>query len=245
MTDQPTNPDRLDELLRDAAVTYNRPPDERNMPLEIMWQAVEAEAFPRRTFGLTSNAWRMAQGATAASRHLRRFMVPAVAAAALLIGIGIGRMSLGTSALRGTVHRAESAAVKPPSAGMASAPAPAADAPSQPFDAATARYLGQTAALLNALPSETSNSHPDRRFIMRANELLLTTRLLLDSQAASDASLRNLLEDLELVLVQVVRLQSEREHSRQTDLELIQQALDQHDVMPRLRTAVSEHATDD
>jgi hypothetical protein len=245
MTDQPTNPDRLDELLRDAAVTYNRPPDERDMPLEAIWQVVDSEAFPRRAFGLTSTARRMAYGANAASRHLRGFLIPAVAAAALLIGIGIGRMSLGSRAALGTVRLVESAAVKPLGAVMASAPTPAADTPSQPFDAATARYLGQTAALLIALPSETSNSHPDQRFIVRANELLLTTRLLLDSQAAAEPSLRNLLEDLELVLVQVVRLQNERAHSRQTDLELIQQALDQHDVMPRLRTAVSEHAADD
>ena len=79
----------------------------------------------------------------------------------------------------------------------------------------------------------------------RANELLLTTRLLLDSQSGSDPALRNLLDDLELVLVQVVRLEKERDRSRRTELELIQQALDQRDVIPRLRTAASEYAADD
>ena len=118
-----------------------------------------------------------------------------------------------------------------------------ADAPTQAVDAATARYLGQAAALLVALPAETSGDRTDERFLTRANELLLTTRLLLDSPAASEHGLHNLLEDLELVLVQVVRLQHER--GRRTELELIQQALDQRDVLPRLRTAVTEHGADD
>jgi hypothetical protein len=49
--------------------------------------------------------------------------------------------------------------------------------------------------------------------------------------------MRNLLEDLELVLVQVVRLQ--REGSR-ADLDMINRALEQRDVIPRLRTAVAD-----
>jgi hypothetical protein len=67
---------------------------------------------------------------------------------------------------------------------------------------------------------------------------------LLDSQSGSDPALRNLLEDLELVLVQVVQLEK-RDPSRRTEMELIQQALDQRDVIPRLRTAASEYAADD
>jgi hypothetical protein len=115
----------------------------------------------------------------------------------------------------------------------------------QPFDVETSRYLGQAAALLVALPGETSGGHPDQTLITRASDLLLTTRLLLDSPSAADPRLRNLLEDLELVLVQVVRLQKERAPTRRTEMELIQQALDQRDVIPRLRSAVSEYATDD
>jgi len=120
-----------------------------------------------------------------------------------------------------------------------------ANGPTQPLDPATSRYLGQAAALLIALPAETNVGRPDESFIKRANELLLTTRLLLDSQSGSDPGLRNLLEDLELVLVQVVRLEKERSPSRRTEMELIQQALDQRDVIPRLRTAASEYAADD
>jgi hypothetical protein len=214
--------DRFDELLREAARTYHRPPDEREMPLDDIWQSIEAEAFP-------------------SSARSPRYAQWLRIAAALVIGVGIGRFSFAIG------HR-----TSPPAAVTASAEPtrrpeqqPATDAPQQPVDPATSRYLGQAAALLIALPAETNGAHPDQPFIKRANELLLTTRLLLDSPSGSDAALRNLLEDLELVLVQVVRLEKERTPSRRTELELIQQALDQRDVIPRLRDAASEYATDD
>jgi hypothetical protein len=46
------------------------------------------------------------------------------------------------------------------------------------------------------------------------------------------------------VLVQVVQLEKDRSPARQTELDLIQQALEQRDVIPRLRTAASEYAAD-
>jgi hypothetical protein len=211
------NRDRFDELLEDAARTYNRPPDERQMPLDDIWDAVQVQAF-------------------AATRRPARYVQWLRIAAALVIGIGIGRLSLLTATSR------------PPTSVAKADSAPrnqVANALTQPLDPATSRYLGQAAALLIALPSETNVGRPDEAFIKRANELLLTTRLLLDSQSGSDPGLRNLLEDLELVLVQVVRLEKERTPSRRTEMELIQQALDQRDVIPRLRTAASEYATDD
>jgi hypothetical protein len=51
-----------------------------------------------------------------------------------------------------------------------------------------------------------------------------------------------LFEDLELVLAQIVRLQSQQ--SRE-ELELIRQALEQRDVLPRLRDAVADISADD
>jgi hypothetical protein len=209
------NRDRFDELLEDAARTYNRPPDERQMPLDDIWDAVEVQAF-------------------AATRRPARYAQWLRIAAALVIGVGIGRVSVLTATSRPSVAIVDSAPRNP-----------VAKAPSQPVDPATSRYLGQAAALLIALPAETNVGRPDEAFIKRANELLLTTRLLLDSQSGSDPGLRNLLEDLELVLVQVVRLEKERTPSRRTEMELIQQALDQRDVIPRLRTAASEYAADD
>jgi len=211
--------ERFDDLLQDALRAYNRPPDEREMPLDDMWRSIEVQAFPARS---------------RVSRYARWLPM----AAALVVGIGIGRLSL--------VRRQ---GVTPPAstaqAAVAQRSAPATELPSQSLDPATSRYLGQAAALLIALPAEANVGRPDQPFMKRANELLLTTRLLLDSQSGNDPAMRNLLEDLELVLVQVVRLEKERQPSRRTELELIQQALDQRDVIPRLRSAASEYAADD
>jgi hypothetical protein len=215
--------DRFDELLRDATRAYNRPPDEREMPLDDMWGSIEAQSFPR-------------------TRRVTRYAQWLRIAAALVIGVGIGRLSfvIGQRSAPPRFTKSPAAPAVPREQPLATA-----DSPQQPADPATSRYLGQAAALLIALPSESGAGRLDEPFIERANELLLTTRLLLDSQSGSDPSMRNLLEDLELVLVQVVRLQKEREPSRRTELELIQQALDQRDVIPRLRSAASEYAADD
>lgn len=216
MTD---SPDRFDDLLREALRSYNNPPGDREMPLDDMWRSIEAQAFP--------------------SRRRFRYAPWLGVAAALVIGIGIGRLSL-LGGRQPTTASPIGTAVT-----VASQPSAAAELPTQQLDPATSRYLGQAAALLIALPAEANGGRPDLPFMRRANELLLTTRLLLDSQSGNDPAMRNLLEDLELVLVQVVRLQKEREPSRRTELELIQQALDQRDVIPRLRSAASEYAADD
>ena len=50
--------------------------------------------------------------------------------------------------------------------------------------------------------------------------------------------MHDLLEDLELVLAQVVRLQNDS--TSHTELDLIRRALEQRDVIPRLRTAVAD-----
>ncbi len=55
---------------------------------------------------------------------------------------------------------------------------------------------------------KSKSGRTDQQFAARAADLLTRTRLLIDSPAANDPAMRNLLEDLELVLAQVVRLQN-------------------------------------
>jgi len=112
----------------------------------------------------------------------------------------------------------------------------------EPYQTTTSQYLGQTATLLASLPAEVKAGRADDRFIGRAHDLLLTTRLLLDSPAAQDPRLRVLLEDLELVLAQVVRMQTDQQPA---ELDIIRQALEQRDVLPRLRTAAADMSADD
>lgn len=214
--------DPFDDLLDEALRAYHRPPHERQIPLDEMWQSIQSQAFPGKRRGPRYTPW-------------------LGIAAALVIGIGLGRLSFAIGRSTTPAATSDLRATR-----IANAPRDARPAPRDPpVDLETSRYLGQAAALLIALPAETNGRRPDQPFIKRANELLLTTRLLLDSPSAGDPTLRNLLEDLELVLVQVVRLEKEHEPSRRTEMELIQQALDQRDVIPRLQSAASEHAADD
>jgi hypothetical protein len=210
-----TQDEKLNEKLRAMAADYNAPPALSKADLDGMWEAIEAERAPRasRPDGRATN-W---------------FSVRTIAslAAVLLIGVAIGRFSARRSpALVADAGRATRDSLAVP----------------EPYQSTTSRYLGQAAALLVALPADVRADRADARYLGRAHDLLLTTRLLLDSPAAEDPRLRALLEDLELVLAQVVRLQTDE---GTTELELIRQALDQRDVLPRLRTAVANISADD
>ena len=209
MTDE-----RFEELMRDAAHTYHNPPEP---DLDAMWSAVE-----RRTWGPGHTARRAWPSVT-------RIPAWAAIAATLVIGIAIGRAS--TNVGRPAAAVTKIASVTP------GGPARLDSTAVMPYETETSQYLGQTAALLIALPSVVRGGRADDRLIARAGELLTRTRLLIDSPAANDPEMRGLLEDLELVLAQVVRLQED--HSR-TELDLINRALEQRDVIPRLRLAVAD-----
>ncbi len=203
---------RFDEVLRDLPRSFNPP---AQPPLDDMWAVIEDAHF----------------NASASASSLRRMRLRApwlAAAAALVIGIGIGRY----------IPSPAKIADNPPPAPMtASARQPAGD-PSAVVDAyrdQTSHYLGQAAALLISLPAKDATGKADAAFAGKAAELLVTTRLLMDSPAAQNPKLRSLLDDLELVLVQIARLRSERSRG---DLDLIHQAVEQGDVLSRLNSAV-------
>ena len=203
---------RFDEVLRDLPRSFNPP---AQPPLDDMWAVIEDAHF---------NA-----PASVSSHRLLIRQAPWLAAAAtLVIGIGIGRY---------IPRSAKTSDNPPPPPMMASARQPASDT-SAVVDAyrdQTSHYLGQAAALLISLPAKDASGTADAGFAGKAAELLVTTRLLMDSPAAEDPKLRSLLDDLELVLVQIARLRGERSRS---DLDLIHQAVEQGDVLSRLNSAV-------
>jgi hypothetical protein len=217
--------DRFEELMHDAAHTYRRPPEP---DFDAMWQSIEAAMDkPNVIASIGSDAStedRPSPGRRRAS-HAQITQRLAIAAT-LVIGIALGRASMSMSSASTQSTPSELIA----SNTEATAP--------MPYEQETSKYLGQTAALLIALPSEVRAGRADEQFVNRAGELLSRTRLLIDSPAASDPRMRDLLEDLELVLAQVVRLQNDT--TSRTELDLISRALEQRDVIPRLRTAVAD-----
>ncbi len=181
-------------------------------PLDEMWSGIEARLDAERPRRLHWIASRSFWAGVAA------------AAACLVIGFSLGRSSAVPNGLQ-------------PQVATTTAPDSAA-----PYDQTTTALLGETVALLHALPASDAGTQTNQRFSAQATELLLTTRLLLDSPAASDTRIRELLQDLELVLAQVARLHNGKS---QTDLELITEALAERDIVPRIRRAAAQMATSD
>ena len=104
---------------------------------------------------------------------------------------------------------------------------------------AAAQTLAQAEMLLTSFRTETrSGGSVDTQVITWAGDVLSSTRLLLDSPAGRDPNLRPLLEDLELVLAQIVQLRDAPAGAAGGDADLIDHALQQRDIMPRLRTVV-------
>jgi hypothetical protein len=219
--------DKLNEALRE----YHEPPRLSGSELDEMWTAIEGEAFAKRFASPSREVAALdaprRRASDAQPWYAPRTLLPL--AAVLLLGVAIGRFALPRTAP--VAPNAQVAAAKTDSVAVPEA-----------LQSTTSKYLGQTAALLVSLPADVRSGRADDLYLGRAHDLLLTTRLLLDSPASADPQFRTLLEDLELVLAQVVRLQSDQSRG---ELELIRQALEQRDVLPRLRTAAADISADD
>jgi hypothetical protein len=147
----------------------------------------------------------------------------------LLIGFGVGQVA---PRLGGKVAPA-------PAVTAEAAPAQAAsEAP--PFVGVATDYLERVTALLVTLAGESGRGQPVQYSAGQAQDLLATTRLLMDTPYPLAPHLRALLEDLELVLAQIARLPA---RPSAPDVYLIDQAMDQREVIPRLRVYLAETPT--
>lgn len=194
--------ERLNELMDDARRTWPLPPEP---DYQAMWERIDREAFAGVRRDARTPSWRIFSIGLAAT---------------LLVGIGVGRLSMKDQAAVPTV---------------AAVPTDTAKSSSGAYDKVASELLGRTVLLLTSLP-EGRSVGAGERFSNQATELLTSTRLLIDSPAASDVRFKDLLEDLELVLAQIAMLQSGR--TRQ-EIDLITDALEERDVVPRIRSAVA------
>ena len=205
---------RFDAWLARVAPALNEPPA---TPRDDMWAAIAAGQGSARPGNAT---------ASAPSRVLRfrprQWMWPAAVAAAALIGIAIDR-----------------ALIRPATPDAAPAPAVAAGAPDTTpnetlYRMAAQQTLNQAEALLVAYRASTASEQ--KQLGAWGRDVLSSTRLLLDSPAGDDPALRELLDDLELVLVQIVRLSGAA--LEPAERELIDRSLREADLLPRIRSTV-------
>jgi hypothetical protein len=221
----PRSDPQFDAWIAQVAPTLNAP---GSTPRAEMWDAIRA----------AQNTARDAQaGLIPGVTPLRRsWRLMSVIAAALLLGVAIDRL-----ALRRADH--------PQVASVPPAPAPKDSAdPTRLYRMAAAQTLTQAEALLIAYrANEVPERHPAaaRQLGIWGREVLSSTRLLLDSPAGTDPQLRPLLDDLELVLVQIIRLSGASFDTndralmdRARERALIDGALQDRNLLPRIRTAV-------
>src|SRR5579862_1595507 len=161
-----TDDERFSVFLEREARGYNTPP--AGVPREEMWAAIAAR---RR----------------AVAQRRRRIGMWIGLAATLLIGVGIGRVTMRREAAPGGTNGAG------PAAGDVA------------YEVAAGDHLARAAALLTAYRTTDSAGAPSAQLTAWASDVLQNTRLLLDSPAATDPSRQQLLRDLEAVLVQMIQ----------------------------------------
>ena len=222
------NDPAFDAWVRTVAPSLNVP---RAVPRLEMWHAIQTA---QRTARDGSGGGKPFPGVTPLRR--RPWGLLSAVAAALLLGVAIDRF-----ALRRLERSTDQGAV-----GVA-ARADSAD-PGHLYRMAAAQTLTQAEALLTAY---RASGAPDRGPVDATllgrwgREVLSSTRLLIDSPAGDDPMLRALLNDVELVLVQIIQLSgaaldpADRELiDRAGERALIDRALEDKDLLPRIRTAV-------
>ena len=214
----------FDAWVEKLAPDLNTPPVTPRME---MWDAIQAAQA-------TKMDPQEARVVSIASRRRIAWLWPAAIAAALLVGVGIDRVMLTSSPRPSQVASAPSRTVAP--LGNSDS---ASDAPARLYRVAAVQTLTQAEALLTAYRATdiaTRNPAAARQLGAWGREVLSSTRLLLDSPAGEDPQLKALLNDIELVLVQVIRLSGAPPDS--AERALIDGAMRDHDLLPRIRTAV-------
>lgn len=214
----------FDAWVERMAPELNAPPA---TPRLEMWDAIQAAQA-------TAPQSKPATVVNIASRRRMTWIWPTAIAAALILGVGIDRYML-TSPSRSTQVASTPARTAPTTDSNDSA----LTSPSRLYRVAAVQTLTQAEALLTAYRSTdmaTRNPAAAKQLGAWGREVLSSTRLLLDSPAGDDPQLRSLLDDIELVLVQIIRLSGSPPDS--TERALIDGAMRDHELLTRIRTAV-------
>ncbi len=210
------NDEKFPERLKEAARDYNSPPE---TPRESMWDAIEARREQQRYSEKVVRP---------SFRRLRRVWWTAAAAAVLVLGIAIGRMSLPETAPDiATIVHVDSVNTDDKT-----------DAPRDNraiYQAAAVPVLSKAELLLSQYRAGEDLGSNGDGFAARAAGLLADTRLLLDSPAADDREMRYLLSDLELILAQILRVSA---RDNKEEMEWVNESLKDRALLPRLRNKV-------
>ena len=201
----------LDELVQQMKQQHHTPPA---VPRDRMWAGIENARRGRLEQPRRQPAW-------------RRWGLPAMAAAAvLLLGIAIGRLGVRPDA--GPLVADD---LTPPS--VAAGPR---NQTSPLVRHAAADLFNRADVLLTDLKVSSCTTRDAAAVPAWAGNLLVQTRLLLDTPLADNAETKTLLQDLELVLIRITGL-SREDCAR--DVDLIRRDLETNATLDRLRLAAA------
>ena len=113
----------------------------------------------------------------------------------------------------------------------------ASSAAAMSYRLAVVEHLAGTEAMLSSFRAAAKRGEVDAQITTWARNLLTTTRLLQASAAQEDPTMKRLLDDLELVLVQIAQYTSASPH-RAEELELIEHSIERRGVIGKLHTAI-------
>lgn len=224
--------ERFEEFLKQALHDVDPVPP---TPREEMWARIREQRERTPVIELETR------------RNKKTWLSWAVGLAAMLaIGIGIGRMSM-RSGVAPQVAQAPAPAnneevgapanvnanatesyVSRRNTTIGSAPTNARSATA--YRLAVSEYMSSAEALLTSFRAQEKGAE-DPDLAVWARDLLTNTRLLLDSPAASDPKVAALLEDLELIIAQIARMQAPSTDER----DIIRDGMNKTAVLPRLR----------
>jgi hypothetical protein len=215
-----------EETLRAMRATYHSPPE---APRDEMWTEISVE-MPKRGRSVPVLPFRRPLRTLRRLAPSSRWGLLATAAAALMVmGIGLGRLSVSPTVTPAeTGLSGEAGEITPPPIGIGS------------FRAAAVGHLSRTESLLTMVSSDSRTGTVDAEVSEWARSLLLQTRLLIDSPASDDPVFLELFEDLEIILMQVARLSPDYfdEAAQRGELGFITEALNDNDMMLRIRSAL-------
>ena len=206
----PENP--LGGMLDAVREVYHAPGE---TPKEAMWDVIQ------RGVEAASGDDVIDLTAVRNARPVRTYLAWAAAAAAVLVmGVGIGRM---TSPVGSDLPVAN-----------------ASDGEETSLRFAAAEHFGRTESLLTMVRADARQGRIDPMTSTWARGLLVQTRLLIDNGSGAEPAMEELLEDLELVLAQIVGLAEsglvEGDRTRM-ELELAVRGVEERELLPRLQAA--------
>ncbi|MBY0491391.1 MAG: hypothetical protein K2R93_16220 [Gemmatimonadaceae bacterium] len=257
MMDRPEEQSEPLDPWMEAQVSRAMTPADASIPMDRMWARV-AQA-PRLVDGrvLERNDAAVAPRVIPTSPTRSRWRGPALLAAGLVLGVALGRFAWPVrSADRASANRVTAAGTLPAPGPLAAtnvdtphvAPMPSApslEVPSaalsgvsrtrraMPITPVVAEHLQQTVAVLSAVRDGEHATDADSATRLQLQQLLTTTRTLLDEPGGRAARTHRLLQDLELVLAQLARARATAPATRAA----ADEAMRETNLLPRLRAA--------